>query len=177
MSTARESQPQAEPPEYLVAGEIVAPFGVRGEVKVLLDTDFPELVLEAEVLYVGEPAVRYAVEWARPHQGMVRLKLAGCDDRNAAEELRGLWVQLRLADMPVPEEGEYYYHQLLGLRVWTEEGEDLGTVADILTTGENAVLVVRGTAGELLLPTIESVIRQVDPPAGKIVVHLLEGLR
>jgi 16S rRNA processing protein RimM len=174
MSAARESQNQAPPPEYLVAGEIVAPFGVRGEVKVLLDTDFPELVLESEALYIGEPAVRYTVEWARPHQGMVRLKLAGCDDRDAAEALRGQWVQLRVADMPVPEEDEYYYYQLLGLRVWTE---DLGTVADILTTGEHAVLIVRGTAGELLLPTIGSVIREVDLPAGKILVHLLEGLR
>lgn len=176
MPAAREISGPEPPPEYLVAGEIVAPFGIRGEVKVLLDTDFPELVLDAQELYIGDPPLRYGVEWARLHQGMVRLKLAGCDDRDAAEELRGQWVQLRLADMPVPGEGEYYYHQLIGLRVWTEGGEDLGTVTDILTAG-GAVLVVRGPAGELLLPAIESVVREVDLAAGRIRVHLLEGLR
>ncbi len=176
MPAAREISGSPPPPEYLVAGEIVAPFGVRGEVKVLLDTDFPELVLRAAELYVGDPPLRYAVEWARPHQGMVRLKLAGCEDRDAAEALRGQWVQLRLADMPVPGQGEYYYYQLLGLRVWTEEGEDLGTVVDILTAG-GAVLVVRGPSGEVLLPAIDAVVREVDLPAGRMCVRLLEGLR
>jgi 16S rRNA processing protein RimM len=168
---------EESPPEYLVLGTIVAPFGVRGEVKVLLDTDFPELVLEATHLYLGEPPVLHQVEWARMHKGMVRLKLTGCDDRNAAESFRKQLVQVQSDQAPVPGEGEYYYHQLLDLEVWTEEGECLGQVVEIWSIGSNEVMLVRGRQGEILLPAIESVVREVDLDGGRMLVHLLEGLR
>ena len=177
MTAAGELQRPIQPPEYLVAGEIVAPFGTRGEVKVLLDTDFPELILNAKMLHVGEPPVPYAVEWAQSYRNIVRLKLAGCDDRNAAEALRGQLLQVAVADAPAPGEGEFYYYQLMGLQVWTEEGEHLGEVGEILRTGGNEVLIVEGSGGEVLLPMIEDVVRQVDLTAGRIMVHLLEGLR
>lgn len=177
MADPRETCADREPPEYLIVGEIVAPFGHRGEVKVLLDTDFPELVLDAVYLYVGEPPVRRTVEWARPHQGMVRLKLAGCDDRRAAEALRGAWLQVRTAEAPLPGEGEYYYYQLIGLRVYSDAAEDLGQVEEVLPTGSNEVLVVRGPQGELLLPMTAEVVLAIDLDAGCMRVHLLEGLR
>lgn len=165
------------PPEYLSVGEIVAPFGLRGELKVLLDTDFPELILAATHLYIGDPPIRYAVEWARQVRGMVRLKLVGCDSREAAEALRGQLVQVLAEEAPSPGEGEYYYHQLIGLEVWSEEGEYLGRVIEVFPTGSNEVLVVRGGTGEILLPAIEEVVRVVDLAAGRLWVHLLEGLR
>lgn len=177
-ASARELDQGKQPsPEYLVVGEIVAPFGVRGGVKVLLDTDFPELVLEATHLYVGDPPTRYQVEWAQTYKRIVRLKLSGCDDRDAAECLRGQSLQIRTADAPRPGEAEYYYYQLLGLEAWTEEGELLGEVVEIWPTGSNEILLVRGPAGEVLLPGIESVVREVDLEAGRILVHMLEGLR
>ncbi|MBN1484427.1 MAG: 16S rRNA processing protein RimM [Chloroflexia bacterium] len=168
---------ERQAPEYLVLGEIVAPFGIRGEVKVLLDTDFPELVLEAAYLYVGDPPLRYEVEWARPHKKLVRLKLLGCDDRNSAENLRGQLLQVAMAEAPVPEQDEYYYHELIGLQVWTEQDEYLGEVEEVWPTGSNQVLLVKGRQGELLLPAIDSVVREVDLAQGRILVHLLEGLR
>jgi len=177
MAAAEVSGQSGEPAEYLVVGEIVAPFGKRGEVKVLLETDFPELVLEARHLYIGDPAVRRAVEWARQHGRLVRLKLVGCDRRGAAEALRGQCVQVSAAEAPVPGEGEYYYHQLIGLPVWTTERELLGEVVEIFRTGSNDVLVVRGAPGEILLPMIDEIVREVDLPGGRILVHLLEGLR
>ena len=177
MTAAREFEEPAQPPEYLVVGEIVAPFGTRGEVKVLLDTDFPELVLDAKTLQIGEPPTPREVEWVQLYRGVVRLKLAGCDDRDAAEALRGQWVQVRASEAPVPGEGEYYYYQLLDLEVWTDQGEHLGQVVEILPTGGNEVLVVRGLGGEVLLPLIEAVVQEVDLAAGRIRVHMLEGLR
>ncbi len=176
-STPRSVDPA--PPEYLQVGEIVAPFGTRGELKVLLDTDFPELILGASYLFVGDPPTRRTVEWARPHQGMVRLKLAGCDRRDDAERLRGQPLQVRAEDAPapVPAAGEYYYHQLIGLQAWTVQGELLGSVVDVFPTGSNAVLVVRDGARELLLPAIEEVVPEVDLVAGRLLVRLLEGLR
>jgi len=177
MAAARESRTQAQPPEYLVLGEIVAPFGIRGEVKVLLDTDFPELFLDAQRLYLGDPPTPYDVEWAQLYRGTGRLKLAGCDDRNAAETLRGELVQVSADQAPVPGEGEFYYYQLIDLAVWTDAGEHLGQVVEVLPTGGNEVLVVQGDGGEVLLPMIEDVVLEVDLPAGRIRVHLLEGLR
>lgn len=177
MTVAGELPKQTPAPEYLVVGEIVAPFGTRGEVKVLLDTDFPELILDAKTLYIGEPPAAHAVEWANSYRGTVRLKLAGCDDRDTAETLRGQVVQVATADAPIPGEGEYYYYQLLDLEVWTDQGEHLGQVVEILPTGGNEVLVVRGLGGEVLLPLIEAVVQEVDLAAGRIRVHMLEGLR
>jgi len=177
MADPREGNTAGRPPEYLIVGEIVAPLGIRGEVKVLLDTDFPELVLEATHLYLGDPPRRCAVEWARLHRGMVRLKLAGCDDRTAAEALRGTCLQVLAAEAPLPGEGEYYYHQLIGLQVYSDSGEDLGWVEEVFPTGSNEVLVVRGRQGEILLPMIAEVVIAVDLAAGCMHVHLLEGLR
>jgi 16S rRNA processing protein RimM len=176
-SPSGSDQENAPPPEYLVVGEIVAPFGIRGGVKVHLDTDFPELVLEATHLYIGDPPTRYLVEWAQAYKQIVRLKLSGCDDRNAAETLRRQPVQVSMEQAPTPGEGEYYFFQLLGLDVWTEEGELLGEVVEIHATGGSEVILVRGEQGEILLPAIESVVREVDLEAGRIRVHLLEGLR
>jgi 16S rRNA processing protein RimM len=177
MDAAREGPAQPQPPEYLVLGEIVAPFGIRGEVKVLLDTDFPELFLDAETLYLGDPPTAHQVEWAQLYRGAGRLKVSGCNDRNAAEMLRGQWVQVAADQAPVPGEGEYYYYQLLDLEAWTDADEHLGRVVEVLPTGGNEVLVVRGPGGEVLLPMIADVVLEVDLPAGRMRVHLLEGLR
>lgn len=160
-----------------MVGEVVGPFGVRGEVKVLLDTDFPELVLQARHLFLGEPPVRYEVLRARLQRGMAVLKLAGCEDRTAAEALRGLEVQVRREDAPACGDGEYYYYQLIGLEVWSTEGEWLGEVVDVWATGGNEVLVVRGKGQEWLLPAVERFVQRVDLDAGRMEVVLLEGLR
>jgi 16S rRNA processing protein RimM len=166
-----------EPPEFLVVGRVAGPFGVRGEVKVLLDTDFPELVLRATHLFLGDPPVRYPVVQARMQRGMAVLKLLGCEDRAAAEALRGLEVQVRREEAPACGEGEYYYYELIGLQVWSTEGEWLGEVTDVWPTGSNEVLVVRGKGKEWLLPAVEPIVRRVDLEAGRIEVLLLEGLR
>ena len=74
------------------------------------------------------------------------------------------------------EEGEYYYFQLVGLTVETESGERLGRLAEVLETGANDVYVVRGPRGEVLLPAVEDVIRQVDLESRRVVVRLLPGM-
>jgi len=104
------------------------------------------------------------------------LKLGGCDDRNAAEGLRGLLVQVPVDDAVPLEEGEYYHFQIVGLRVETDAGELLGRVVEVLETGANDVYVVRGPRGEVLLPAVESVVDVLDPAAGRMVVHLLPGM-
>jgi 16S rRNA processing protein RimM len=72
--------------------------------------------------------------------------------------------------------GQFYWHQVIGLRVESTDGQTLGTVRDILETGANDVYIVHGAHGELLLPAIKDVVKQIDPAAGRMLVQLLPGL-
>ncbi len=165
-------------PRFVAIGRIVQPHGVRGEVSVEVLTDFPERFDTIEVVYLGNASEAEArqVKAARWHQNRVLLSFEGCEDRTAAEELRGLLVQVPIEEtMPLPE-GEYYAHDLIGLDVLTVEGEALGRVNDILFTGANEVYVVVGPRGQILLPAIADVVERIDLSAGQIVVRLLDGL-
>jgi len=169
-------------PRYLAVGQVIAPHGVRGEVKVEILTDDPHRFGRLERVFVGpdgeEPAP-WPLQSYRLHRGRALLKLGGCDDREAAERLRGMLIQVPLEEALLLEEGEYYEHQILGLEVWTVAGERLGEVVDILYTGANDVYVVHGSnlaGGELLIPAIAEVVQTVDLEAGRLVVELLDGL-
>lgn len=117
----------------------------------------------------------FEVEESRAHKGGFLVKLAGVDDRDLADALRGVQVVVRRDQlMPLPE-NTWYVYELEGLQVYTEAGEHLGVLDEVLFTGGNDVYVVKGER-EILLPAIRQVIREVDVAAGRMVVHLLEGL-
>jgi 16S rRNA processing protein RimM len=169
-------------PSHLVVGRVLRPHGVRGEVRVGLVTAYPDRLSNREALYVSSPdspdAVhRRTVEGLRFHQDVALLKLGGCDSRNDAEKLRGMLILVSLEDAAPLEPGEYYHFQIIGASVETEDGERLGTVSEVLETRANDVFIVRGPGGDILLPAVEEVVRDVDPEAGRIIVHLLPGLR
>lgn len=161
-------------------GRVAGPHGLRGELRVVPLSDFPERFRRRGFLWIeGEGAAR-RVEWVRFHGGLVLVKLEGVADRAAAEELRGRYLAVPSAELPPLPPGTYYHHQLLGLPAVTEDGRELGRVADILRTGANDVYVVRPAAGGRphLIPALASVVTVdlergivlVRPPAG-----LLEG--
>ena len=165
-------------PRFIAIGRIVRPHGVRGEVAVEVLTDFPERFDTIEVVFLGDSfkAETWQVTGARWHKARVLLSLRGCEDRTAAEQLRGLLVQVPIEEaMPLPED-EYYPYELIGLDVVTNEGEDLGRVSEVLFTNANDVYVVIGPRGQILLPAIADVIVHVDLDEGQIVVRLIEGL-
>lgn len=166
-------------PRFLLVGEVVKPHGVRGEVKVRVHTEEAERFGWLETVYVGERALQpMVVESARLHKGGVLLKLAGCDDRDAAERLRGAWLQIPETEALPLEDDEYYLYELQGLQVIDEAGERLGELVDVIETKANNVFVVHDDAGqELLLPDIPQVIREIDFENGRMTVHLLPGLR
>jgi 16S rRNA processing protein RimM len=163
-------------PRYLVVGKIVAPWGLRGEVKVVIETDFPERFERLNRVYLGEKAISCALEGSRLHKGHALLKLRGCDDRDAAEKLRGQLVQIPIEEAMPLDEDEYYVYKIVGLDVWTSEGEHLGRVSEVLFTGANDVYVVQGEKGEMLIPAVEDVVLEVDLAGGRLTVELMEGL-
>jgi 16S rRNA processing protein RimM len=164
-------------PRFLLIGRVERPHGVRGEVRVTAETDQPERFTWLKTVYLGEDNPRpVAVESARLHQGLILLKLAGYDDRDAAESLRQQWLQVPAEEAIPLEEGEYFLYQLIGLQVYSDEGEHLGELTEVLDTRANYVYIVKGPRGEILLPDTEEVIQAIDLTSGRMIVHLLPGL-
>jgi len=167
--------------DYLAIGRIIAPHGIRGEVKVEVLTDFPERFQAGARVSLGagtdDPEAKpVKITAARPHKGGLLVKLDMVPDRNAAELVRGRYLLIPAADAMPLGEHENYLHDLIGLQVATSDGQDLGELQEVLLTRANDVYVVRGPAGEVLLPAIRNVVLQVDLPARRMVVALPEGL-
>lgn len=154
--------------EFFTIGHIVAPHGVRGDVRIYPDTDFPERFLEMKYAYID--GVKYAVKEARFHKRVVLVKFDGIDDRNGAAALVKKEFQIpRMELMPLAE-GQYYIFDIIGCSVFDKNGNLLGEVTDILRTGSNDVYVVTGEDGnEVLLAVIPDVILSVDVGAKKII--------
>ena len=160
--------------QFIAVGRVVTVCGVRGEVKVEVMTDFPGRFSPQEKVYIKGRAV--TIEQSRWHRGRVILKLATIDRVEDATELRGQFLEVPQSQIRPLQNGEYYQFQILGLEVWTTEGELLGRIAHILPTGSNDVYVVPSKHGELLIPAIEDVVISVDLAKGRIVIELIEGL-
>lgn len=164
-------------PWSLVVGRVVAPFGTKGAVRVRPETDFPERFHDLREVCLelsdGREETR-RVQGARITPRGILLSLEGCLDRDQAAALRGAWVKVRESDAVPLGEGEYYVHQIIGLRVVTEEGRDLGQVTEVIRTPANDVYVTPAA----MVPAVRQVVRRVDLAAGRMVVSLplpLEG--
>lgn len=155
-------------------GKVTGVHGVRGELKVgSLDSD-PELFAALGCVYIG--GVRHRVLGARRSKRQVLLTLDGVASRSQAEALVGQEVQGEAGRFPPLAEGEYYWFQVLGLKVLdAAQGTDLGVLAEIIPTPAHDVYVVRQGDREILLPAVEEVIVEVNlnegfikvlPPAG-----------
>jgi len=173
----RGSVEDSTEPHFLAIGRVIKPHGVRGEVRVELLTDVPERFEWLKYVYVGEKQPRrVAVESVRYHQEFVLLKLAGYPTRDEAETLRNELLQVPEAEAIPLQEDEYFLFQLEGLEVYTEEGQLLGRLSEVLETGANNVFVIAGPRGQLLVPDIPDVVREVDIDGGRMVIRPLPGL-
>lgn len=170
------SPPSGEP-AFLVVGKLRRPHGTRGEILMEVFTDFPERIKAGDVIFAGSEHVPLSIRSLRWNNRLMLLAIKGYSTPEEVGVWRNQWVYVHAEDRPELEDGEYYHHQLLGLRVRAESRDVLGVVTDILETGSNDVLVVKADEGpEILLPMIESVILEVDLQGGEIHVHLLPGL-
>ncbi len=173
--STKKSQPRGpSEPEFLIAGKVLAPWGVKGEVKVELMTDFPERFAPSRQVYIdGYPMT---IERSRWHNKRMVIKLATIDRFEDAERLRGRYLEIPRSQLYSLPQGHYYQFQLIGLEVWSDKGEPLGNIAEILTTGSNDIYLVRGHHGEFLIPAIEDVVKSVELEQGRIVIELIDGL-
>lgn len=167
------------PEEYLLIGEIVGPFGTRGQVKLKAVTDQIEhLRRRVRTLYVGAKRQSYTLRQVIVHKpGLLVLTLSGVGTRDEAENLRGSEVAILERDAAPLGEDEYFIHQLYGLQVVDEAGAPIGTVREVLETGANDVLVVaREGKPDALIPVIRDVIQQFEFAEKRVVIRPIEGL-
>ena len=144
-------------------GRILAPFGVRGWIKVRQQTENVDGLLAYRTWWLAAEAEwrAYRLLEGRVHGDGLVARLEGVDDRDQAIRLRGWQIAVPRSELPPAPEGEYYWSDLIGLEVVNREGVKLGQVAEVFATGANDVLVVRGER-ERLIPFIEPVVVKVD---------------
>lgn len=155
--------------DLFTIGQIVAPHGVRGDVRIYPDTDFPKRFLKMKYGYID--GKKYEVESARLHKRVVLMKFVGVDDRNAAELLVKKDLQVPREDLVPLQKGQHYIYDILGSAVYDLQDHELGKLTDVLRTGSNDVYVVTADDGKkTLLAAIPDVIKSIDESAKKIVV-------
>lgn len=120
--------------------------------------------------------VRRTIERARPDQDQWILKLSGIGDRTSVEKLRGELLEAADNDVLRDDDESYFVHELIGLKVLTTFGEDLGQVVEVIQTGANDVYVAHGPRGEILIPAIAEVIERIDVSGGVISITPLAGM-
>lgn len=170
--------PMQNKTEWATIGKIVAPFGLRGELKVVSLSDIPDRFAKLDFVYVGSDHIRYAIEGVRPYKGdLVLLKLAGIGDINAAEPLRNQDTYIPLDQLAELPPDSYYQHDILGLQVYTLADHHVGVISDIIATGSNDVYVIKDQDGrQFLIPAVKAIIKQVDLIRRKMYIDPIKGL-
>lgn len=157
----------------IVVGKIVAPHGVRGDVRVIPLTDFPERLNELKSVFLDNRSL--TLESVKQHNQLLIIKFAGLNDRDAIEPLRGKLLKIARKDAAVLPEGEYYTFDIIGLEVYDDSGRQIGKITEVLKTGSNDVYVAtREDKRQLLIPALKKVVTKIDIAAGQMTVKLQE---
>ncbi len=161
-------------PEFITVGKILAPWGIRGKLKVEVVTDFPQRFTPCSQIYIKrQPMTIDSTEW---HKGKVIIKLDTINNIEEAQRLKGQPVEIHHSQLKSLPEGQYYHFQLIGLEVWTTQGEQLGNITKILAAASNDNYVISSTKGEILIPAVEDVIKSIDLDKRRLVIEAIDGL-
>lgn len=172
-------------PSFLVVGHVNKAHGTKGELFVWPLTDHPESTFAPGViLFPGDEAGEapdpswpsLTLEGARPFRRGFLVRFEGIGDRNRAEALHGRYLFRPRPELDPLEDGEVFYHQLLGLRVVTVAGEQIGEVVEVYELRPADLLEVRGPEGTRHIPFLSSVVKEVDVAGGKLVIDPPDGL-
>jgi 16S rRNA processing protein RimM len=172
----------------VVMGRIVAPYGVFGWLKIVPDTEAFDGLFDYDTWWLGKGGDwrEMVVETAKTHNDVLVVKLKGIDDRDAALACKGKQIAVPREQLPEAEEDEYYWSDLIGVRVKNKQDVDFGLIVDVFETGANDVIAVRADAvkqealadkivakekpKERLLPFIDAVVLEVDIVAKTMLV-------
>lgn len=155
--------PKSGEPAFLAVGKLRRPHGIHGEIVMEVLTDFPERLRTGRQVLIGESHLPVKIAGVRWHNQLMLICFDGYPDRTSVELFRNQLVVIPVQELPKLPEGQYYQHEIIGLRVVNQSGLEMGVVEQILVTGANDVYLVRGVdGGEILLPAIDEVIRSVD---------------
>ncbi|OBJ87833.1 ribosome maturation factor RimM [Mycobacterium gordonae] len=167
----------------LIVGRVAKAHGISGELVVDVRTDDPDVrfapgaTLRARKPRNPGPVRSYVVESARPHGARLLVRLAGVDDRDGADAMRGSLFVIDSEELPpIDEPDTYYDHQLEGLRVRTKAGQEIGVVAEVLHTNGGELLSVRSESGEVLVPFVSAIVTSVSLDDGTLEIEPPDGL-
>ena len=169
-------------PKMLTVGKVVNTHGIRGELKVWPETDFPgERFRPGAELWLVAPdesqAIPHVVAGARPQKNLFLVKFREYDNINQVERFKGWKLKVPAENRVKLAPNEYYFHDIIGCSVVSESGENIGVVTEILRPGANDVWVVRRPGGKLAyLPYIADVVLNVDVEGRRVTISVLEGL-
>jgi len=164
--------------ELLAIGEVVRRHGIRGKIRISYRGDDPRDLLSLQEIFIGrhpDGLRKHRILHVQPHKDLSIMELEGFNLEEAQASLgQSLWI--RSDQLPPLSEGEYYWADLIGLRVVAEGGGELGMVRHIMATGGGEILVCEWEGRERLIPFVEDVVIRVDLEHGVILVHPVEGL-
>lgn len=159
--------------ERIVIGRVGAAHGIRGELRIIPLTDFPERFAALREVMVGDELLH--IESVKPQGKNFLMRFREYTVREDAQKLTGRLLTVARAEAAPLDEGEYYVFDIVGLTVYDEENNELGTVENVLRTGSNDVYAVRSEDGrEILIPALRKVVRTIDVPNGRMTVRLSE---
>ena len=158
----------------VVIGKISAPHGVRGEVRIVPLTDFPERFENLKTVFLEDDS-KMELESVKFSNKFIIAKFKNINSRNDIEIFNGKLLMLNRSDIPSLPEGEYYNFDIIGLEVIDDKGSKLGKITEVLKTGSNDVYVVEGKK-QLLVPALKKVVKEIKLVDGFMKVELLEEL-
>jgi 16S rRNA processing protein RimM len=160
-----------DPSALIQLGFVGAPFGVRGWIKLRSHTDPPERLLEHRQLHIGQGTAwqSYRIEASGRSGGALTVKLAGIEDRDQAQALRGAQVCVPRSELPQRDDRDFYRADLIGCEVVNLDGASLGNVQHFIESPAQVLMVVRGTR-EFWIPAVPQHLRRVDLQARRVVV-------
>ncbi|MFS0637455.1 ribosome maturation factor RimM [Mesobacillus foraminis] len=168
--------------KWFNVGKIVNTHGIKGEVRVISRTDFPdERYKKGNSLFLfmkgSKEPQELVVNSHRKHKNFDLLTFEGYDNVNQVEHMRDGILKVPESQRGILKEGEYYFQDIIGCQVSTIDGEEIGKVSEILTPGANDVWVIKNPKGkEILIPYIEDVVKKVDVKEKIIIIEPMEGL-
>ncbi|UQD51687.1 ribosome maturation factor RimM [Bacillus methanolicus] len=168
--------------KWFNVGKIVNTHGIKGEVRVISITDFAdERYKPGNTLYLFMPDSKEPIELVvnshRTHKSFDLLTFKGYESIQDVEKMKGGILKISESQLKPLEEGEYYFHEIIGCLVYTTFGEEIGKIKEILTPGANDVWVVKDKDGkEILIPYIDEVVKKVDVKEKIVLIKPMEGL-